>query len=111
MTISLPSAPSASIGLRVFTLLLACIVMVSISWVELPDSHKVVRGPSADLQQATETDLDEIRNDVTATRPLDVPVAESVTSHPSLTRPIPLASQANSLPNERLFSKLSVYRL
>lgn len=92
-------------------LLLAWVVVVSLSWVEFPDSHQVMGGPSADLQQATETDLDEIRSDVTTIRTVGAQPLETLAVHPSLITTLPLALSCHSLPRERLLSKLSVYRI
>ncbi len=50
-------------GLRVFILLLAWVVVASLSWADLSGLHAETNGALADLQQATEPDLDELRDD------------------------------------------------
>ena len=91
-------------------LLLAWVVVVGLAWADLLDLHDVVGGPSTDLQQATEPDLDEIRGDVTTIRVVGAHFSESLAIHPALVLHSP-SSQAVDWSTEGLLSKLSVYRL
>ena len=63
MNISPSGVISPHRGLRVFMLLLAWVVGASFSWADLLDLHAAVGGAPVDLPQATELDLDEIRDD------------------------------------------------
>lgn len=91
-------------------LLLAWVVVVGLSWVDLFDLQHVAGGPSTDLQQATEPDLDEIRDDVTTNRVVGAHFNQSFAIHPALVLHAPSA-QAVDWSTEGLLSKLSVYRL
>lgn len=97
---------------KLFILLLTWVVIVSLSWADLVGLQAEPSGALVDAQVATELDLDELRDDATAT-PL---TAEELPAH--LSRPTPpflfaaIASpHENPPPTRLLLSKLSVYRL
>ena len=111
MIISRTSLSPARIGLKVCMLLLAWVVLAGLSWADLLDLHDMAVGPSADLQQATEPDLNELREDVTTQRVIGDYFRESLTAHLAVLFLPPFSSQTVGSPPQGLRSKLSVYRL
>lgn len=111
MNIPSTSLSPARIGLKVCMLLLAWVVLAGLSWADLLDLHDMTVGPSADLQQATEPDLNELPEDVTPLRVIGDYFGEILTAHPAFLFLPAFASQAVDSPPQGLRSKLSVYRL
>lgn len=92
-------------------LFLAWVVLAGVSWADLIELHDMAMEPSADLQQATEADLGELREDVTTLRMVGNCFGESLTAHLAPLFLLPIASQAVGFSPQGLRSKLSVYRL
>jgi hypothetical protein len=111
MIISSVVSASDSIGSRFSIPLLAWVVVVSLSCADLSDTNEIMNSPSANLQQATETDLDEIRNDVGIVRILEPHAIDFVRIDFSFAGSIPLALPPTGISRSGLLSKLSVYRL
>ncbi len=99
-------------GLRVFILLLAWVVVAGLSWADLSGLHAETNGALADLQQATEPDLDELRDDATTIRAIAewLPASLSLQASPRVSRS-PSSLGDAPLPTRVLLSKLSIYRL
>lgn len=86
--------------------------MINPAWVDLMDTHAMFNGPSGDLQEVIETDLDEIRNDDVTIRTLGPPAALSATISLLFAGLLLLvASPSTNITRGCLLSKLSVYRL
>jgi hypothetical protein len=103
---------SPRMGLRVFMLLLAWIMVVSLSWADLLERHAEVGGALSDLQQATEPDLDEMRHDTAIVWLVEEGLTGSVSIRPESDGLCPLlAVNDTPLPTRSFLSKLSVYRL
>ena len=111
MIISSVVSPPGSAVSRCFILLLAWVVVISLFWMDQSDTQQMLNSPLQDFQQATETDLDEIRNDIGIVRIVEGHAIDALTMSPSFSGSIPLASPPASLPRASLLSKLSVYRL
>ncbi len=99
-------------GLRVFILLLVWVVVASLSWADLSGLHAETNGALADLQQATEPDLDELRDDGTTIRfaAEGFPASLSLQASPRFCL-CPSSPGDAPLPTRVLLSKLSIYRL
>lgn len=104
-----PSTIHRRLGLCL--LLLAWIVVGGLVWADLLDLHDEVGGPLADLQQAVEPDLDEVRDEGGTVRVVAERLDESLSIRPFLVSPSCSASYGVSVPTHCLLSKLSVYRL
>lgn len=91
--------------------MLVGVVVVSLSWADASPAHEMMGNPSSDLQQATETDLDEIRNDVVTARFLEAHTVDSVRIEPSFPRSPSRASLPTAISRDIGLSELSVYRL
>ena len=111
MTISLTSRSSARLGLKVFILLLAWIVVAGLSWADLLDFRDLRCGPLTDIQLATEPDLDETRHDVTTIPVVGAHSTENLTVQPPLVCSVPRAAEASGRSAHNLLPKLCVYRL
>lgn len=93
-------------------LLLAWIMVVSLSWADLLDRHAEVGGPLSDLQQATKPDLDEMRHDTAIVWLVEEGLIGSVPIRPKPDDLFLLLAVDNTpLPTRSFLSKLSVYRL
>ncbi|MDL1888342.1 hypothetical protein FBQ96_01935 [Nitrospirales bacterium NOB] len=98
-------------GSKVFMLVLAWVVVVGLSWADLLDLQDDMLSPLADLQQAIEPDLDELRDDPCAPRlesdtldPMAAFQLSCVAAHPFQTNAaVPLT--------DRLLAKLSILRI
>lgn len=112
MNVTPTPRPSSRLGLNVFVLLLAWIVVAGLSWAELSGLQAEPRGVPVDAQLATEPDLDELRDEATtkalteAARPAS-PSLQASANHSS----VPCCSGDTPLPTSDLLSELSVYRL
>lgn len=109
----IPAALSSSrMGLRVFILVLAWVVVASLSWADLSGLHAETNGALADLQQATEPDLDELRDDAPTILATDEGLTAGLSLQASSNVSLSLASTGDALfPTRVLRSKLSIYRL
>jgi len=103
---------SPRLGLRVFVLMLAWVVMAGLSWADLIGVQAESHGVPPDAQWATEPDLDELRDDAT-TKVLteDALPANLVHYASAISSSVPSSAQDIPLPTCDLLSKLSVYRL
>ena len=111
MNISPSGVISPHRGLRVFMLLLAWVVGASFSWADLLDLHAAVGGAPVDLPQATELDLDEIRDDTATNWFVEEGLAEGLSIRRSPVSSLRLCAIDDALlPTRALLSKLSVYR-
>lgn len=108
-----PTALSSSrMGLRVFILVLAWVVVASLSWADLSGLHAETNGALADLQQATEPDLDELRDDAPTILATDEGLTASLSLQASSNVSLSLTSTGDAwFPTRVLRSKLSIYRL
>lgn len=103
---------SPRMGLRVFVLMLAWVVMAGLSWADLIGVQAESHGVPPDAQWATEPDLDELRDDAT-TKVLteDALPANHVLYASAISSSVPSSAQDIPLPTCDLLSTLSVYRL
>lgn len=109
----IPLALSSSrMGLRVFILLLAWVVVASLSWADLVGAQAEPTGALVDAQVATEPDLDELRDDGTAITPTAEELPAGLLPQTPSTFHIGISSSAEyPLPTRLFLSKLSVYRV
>ena len=112
MNVILAPRIAPRMGLHVFVLLLAWVVVAGLSWADLIGGQGDPRGVPADAQWATEPDLDELRDDAT-TKVLteDALPANHVLYASAISSSVPSSAQDIPLPTCDLLSKLSVYRL
>ena len=93
-------------------LLLAWVMVASFSWADLLDLHAEVGAAPVELQQATELDLDEIRDDTATSWLVEEGLAERLSIRRSPVSSLRLCAIDDALlPTRPLLSKLSVYRL
>lgn len=113
MNVTPTSGPSSRLGLKVFVLVLAWVVVAGLSWAELiglqAESGGVV---PADSQWATEPDLDEVRDEATTKALTEASRPASLAIHASASKSsVPFSPGDTPLPTGDLLSTLSVYRL
>ena len=102
--------PSSRLGVKV--LLLAWVVVAGLSWAELIGFQAEPRGVPADVQWATEPDLDELRDDATTKALTEAARPASLSFHAYANHSsVPCRAGDTPLPTSDLLSELSVYRL
>jgi len=112
MNVILAPRIAPRMGLHVFVLLLAWVVVAGLSWADLIGGQGDPRGVPADAQWATEPDLDELRDDATTNAIPQESRPASPSLHASSTSSsVPFHPSDAPLPTCDLLSKLSVYRV
>src|SRR5574340_674771 len=92
-------------GLGLCLLLLVWISVGGLAWDDLLDLHDEVGGPLADLQQAVEPDLDEVRDEAGTVRVVAERLDESLSIQPFLVPPSCFAFYDVSVPTHCLRSE------